>query len=131
VDEPGRQPTPAFELALGVLGGLVVLSLVGWLVWWAYQGAGRGHPDIRVEVLAPLQLTESWMVPFRVHNEGEAPAAGLQLEALLDLPSGAVERSRVVIDYLARASTAEGGFYFSRDPRQGTLSARPLGYAKP
>ena len=72
-----------------------------------------------------------WVVPFSAVNQGSAPASALGLEAVLALPDGRLERSEVVVDYLASGAEQSGGFFFTADPAQGSLMARPLGYVRP
>jgi uncharacterized protein (TIGR02588 family) len=127
-----RPATPPLEIALGLLGGAVVLGLVGFLLFSAVRGEGRGHPAVSVALMAPARLDAGgWVVPFRAVNEGRAPASQLQLEAELELPDGRRERSEVVVDYLAGGAEEEGGFFFADDPAAGRLTARALGYVQP
>jgi uncharacterized protein (TIGR02588 family) len=128
-----EQATPPLEIALGVLGGAVVLALAGFLLFSAWQGRGRGHPDVRVELLPPVRLSPGshWLVPFNARNDGAAPATQLRLEAVLALAGGRVARGEALIDYLASGAEQAGGFVFADDPATGRLTARPLGYVDP
>lgn len=128
----GSASTPPLETALGLLGGMAVLALMGFLLVAALRGEGRGPPEVRVETAAPARLGQAgWVVPFRAVNAGQAPALQLGLEAELLLPDGRRERSEVVIDYLAGRAEQEGGFFFTDDPRAGRLTARALGFLQP
>ena len=42
-----------------------------------------------------------------------------------------VETSSATIDYVPGHGAAEGGVFFSRDPRRMTLKIRPLGFQTP
>jgi uncharacterized protein (TIGR02588 family) len=125
--------TPPLETALGLLGGAVVLALAGFLLFAALRGEGRGPPEVRVELMAPIQLGQTgWMVPFRAVNSGQAPASQLVLGAELVLSDGQRrERSEVMVDYLAGGGEQEGGFFFADDPATGRLTARALGFLQP
>ncbi|HEX6014966.1 MAG TPA: hypothetical protein VFY87_24845 [Geminicoccaceae bacterium] len=124
--------TPPLEIALGLLGGAVVLGLVGFLLFSAVRGEGRGHPAVSVELMAPARLDRgSWVVPFRAVNDGRAPASQVRLEAELALPDGRRERGEVVIDYLAGGAEEAGWFLFADDPAAGRLTARALGFLRP
>jgi uncharacterized protein (TIGR02588 family) len=131
--EAGRKAaaTPPLELALGLLGGVVVLALIGFFLLAAIRGEGRGQPQVRVELSAPSRHDPGWLVPFRVVNGGRAPASQLRLEAELALPDGRRERNEVVVDYLAGGAEQEGGFFFTGDPGAGRLTARALGFLEP
>jgi uncharacterized protein (TIGR02588 family) len=131
-DDDRRPSTPPLELALGILGALVVLGLAGFLLLAALRGEGRGQPAIVVELRAAEQVAPgSWVVPFEASNRGPAPATQLTLEAELVGSAGERQRSEVVIDYLASGASQEGGFLFAADPAEGALTARPLGYLQP
>ena len=125
--------TPPLEIALGLLGGAVVLGLVGFLLFSAVSGEGRGHRfRLRDECFGTARLDpDGWVVPFRAVNDGRAPASQVRLEAELALPDGRRERGEVVIDYLAGGAEEEGGFFFADDPAAGRLTARALGYLQP
>jgi uncharacterized protein (TIGR02588 family) len=125
--------TPPLETALGLLGGAIVLVLAGFLLIAALRGEGRGPPEVRVELMAPIRLGQAgWVVPFRAVNDGHAPASQVVLEAELVLSDGRPrERSEVVVDYLASGGKQEGGFFFANDPAPGRLAARALGFLQP
>jgi uncharacterized protein (TIGR02588 family) len=130
--DASKTGTPPLEIALGLLGGAVVLGLVGFLLFSAVRGEGRGHPAVGVELMEPARLGQGgWVVPFRAVNGGRAPASQVRLEAELALPDGRRERGEVVIDYLAGGAEEEGGFFFADDPAAGRLTARALGYLQP
>lgn len=123
--------TPPLERALGALGGIVALALIGYFALAALRGDGRGQPEVRVELEAPARIGPGWVVPFRAVNDGRSPASQILLEAELALPGGGSERSEVAIDHLAGRSEQAGGFYFRQDPASGRLTARALGFLEP
>ena len=106
---------------------------MGFLLFAALRGEGRGPPEVRVELMAPTRLGQAgWVVPFRAVNGGRAPAS----QVCPGGGAGAVgraarERSEVVIDYLAGGGEQEGGFFFADDPATGRLTARALGFLQP
>jgi uncharacterized protein (TIGR02588 family) len=124
--------TRSIERALGLAGGALVVATAGYLLLAAWQGQGSGMPAIKM-ALGPAQALggAGWVVPFSAVNQGSAPASALGLEAVLALPDGRLERSEVVVDYLASGAEQSGGFFFTADPAQGSLIARPLGYVRP
>lgn len=134
-DERGRDATtagrtPLLEIVLGAAGGGLALAVAGFFLWQAWQGDGRGPPDLRVELGAPVRLGETWLVPFTARNAGRSPAAQIRLEARLAGPAGE-EAAVATLDFLAARAEAEGGFLFRRDPAAGTLSAGAAGFARP
>jgi uncharacterized protein (TIGR02588 family) len=124
--------TPVIERVLGIVGGLLVAGIAAYLMLAVWRGEGSGTPVITLELEPGSALGGAgWVVPFRAVNRGSAPASGLGLEAVLALPDGGRERSEVVVDYLASGAEQEGGFFFTADPTNGILTARPLGYVRP
>jgi uncharacterized protein (TIGR02588 family) len=129
---PKKVGTPPLEVALGILGGAVVLGLVGYFLFAGFRGDGETHADVQVELLEPARLGQGWVVPFRAVNRGHAPASQILLEAeLAPAGGGEPERSEVVLDHLAGRSEQAGGFFFRQDPKAGRLEARALGFLEP
>jgi uncharacterized protein (TIGR02588 family) len=70
------------------------------------------------------------VVGFEAVNTGGGTAA-LQIEAKLLDHDVEFETSLATVDYISAHGTADGGFFFSRDPAGLTIVARPLGYQNP
>jgi uncharacterized protein (TIGR02588 family) len=135
MDEPAegtgpRERTTAGEYALGALGGLLVLVLLGFLTYQAVIDEG-GDPEIAVAVTAVEPRGEGWAVSFRVENRGGLTAERLEVSGSLTLGGGEVEQSSAMIAYVPPDSWRSGALLFSEDPRDGRLEVRPAGYASP
>jgi uncharacterized protein (TIGR02588 family) len=130
-DQRPATPTPPLELALGVIGAVILVVLAGYILISAFTGTGSGYPDIRIVQSAPQPLQHGWLLPFQAINTGTAPATQLTIRAHVELGDGQSETSEVVIDYLAPRSSQRGGFFFTAEPREGAVEVRALGFIDP
>ncbi|MGI8431668.1 MAG: hypothetical protein ACR2MW_05165 [Chthoniobacterales bacterium] len=64
-------------------------------------------------------------------NLGDETAADAHLEVTLTSPSGESEQADLTVPYLPRHATRHAWVSFRRDPREGKLTSRVLGYQKP
>jgi uncharacterized protein (TIGR02588 family) len=124
-------PTPPLEVALGVVGAAILTFVVAYLIISALEGTGSGFPEIRVDRGAAQRQGQHWLLPIEATNVGKAPVAQLRIVAHLQPDGESSESGEMVIDYLAPGSSQPGGFFFSTEPREGTLSIRPVSYVEP
>jgi uncharacterized protein (TIGR02588 family) len=130
-DRTGRQErTTAGEYALGALGGLLVLVLLGFLLQQVVTGRGSA-PELAVTVTAVEPRGDGWEVAFRVENSGGRTAVELEVSGSLTQDGREVEESSATIAYVPPDSRRGGVLLFSEDPRDGRLEVRPAGYASP
>jgi uncharacterized protein (TIGR02588 family) len=108
----------------------VVLATAGFLLWDAATAQG-GAPDLRIELGAPQPGSGGFAVPVTVSNRGDETAEGVRVEVTLELPGAPAERAEIEMAFVPRRSQREGWVTFRRDPRQGRLSGRAVGYEKP
>ena len=118
------------EWAVFAVGLLLVASTLGYL---AYSGATmeRTSPSIEVALGPPEQRGRHFAVPVTVVNVGDETAEGVLVEVSLEGGGHATERSEFSIASVPRRAKREGWVTFKRDPREGSVSARVLGYEKP
>ncbi len=112
----------AFSAALltGVIGFLVYESVT----------VGNTPPDIHVVIGKPEQRTGYFAVPIVATNKGDHTAEGVHVE--LVLRSGSEEETGdFEIQFLPRQGAREAWVTFKKNPAEGTLEARVLGYEKP
>ncbi|SEL98037.1 TIGR02588 family protein [Blastococcus sp. DSM 46786] len=122
--------TTAGEYALGALGGLLVLVLLGFLVQQVVTGRGSA-PELAVTVTAVEPRGDGWAVAFRVENSGGRTAEQLEVSGSLTRGGREVEQASATIAYVPPDSRRSGALLFSEDPRDGRLEVRPAGYASP
>ncbi|WP_269715105.1 hypothetical protein [Caulobacter sp. NIBR2454] len=122
---PATQRVPVLEWMAAVLGGLMALLLLALVL----IDARRQHepPVLVVEAREIASTAGGWRVLFEVRNEGGETAA--QVQVIGALASG--EEAHAVIDDVPGRSSAEGGLFFSEDPRAGRLALRAEGFIEP
>ena len=118
------------EWAVFAVGLAAVLATGGFLVWDAVTARGAA-PDLEVELGAPEPGSGGFSVPVTVRNQGDETAGGVRVEVTLELPGAPPETAEIEMAFVPRRSRREGWVTFRRDPRQGRLSGRAVGYEKP
>ena len=121
--------TPWLEWTASGVGLLLALIVFGLIGWQALNG-GSEPPAIVVEAGDMTSVPGGFRVEFRARNTGGSAGAQVEIEGILS-GGGADEISRVVLDYVPGHSERQGGLFFARDPRTGTLSLRARGYSEP
>lgn len=126
--KPKPQPTseiPVLEWISAALGGLTALVLLALVL----IDARKEHkpPVLRVAVIETAQTPAGWRVLFEVRNEGGETAAGVRVTGAL----AGGETAHAVLDVVPGGSTAEGGLFFSSDPRAGQMALRAEGFVEP
>jgi uncharacterized protein (TIGR02588 family) len=66
-----------------------------------------------------------------VVNRGDNTAENVQVAVEIHMPGGETERSEVELQYLPRQAMRHAWVTFRRDPREGKVEARVLGYQRP
>lgn len=122
--------TPMWEKILGVFGLFLITSGFVYLVWTAITEKDS-PPNIVFSVTEIHAVDAGFLVQVEVANKGSQSVAALTLESKLTLESGESEQSNTQLDYLPSRSKNIVGFFFTRDPRQGSLLFKPSGYQKP
>ena len=84
-----------------------------------------------MQVDSVVQTGEMYVVVFSIGNEGDATAAGVQVEGILRDGDAVLERSDVQFDFVPVGATRSGALLFTRDPRGHALRVRPTGYERP
>lgn len=116
----------SFGVAAAILAA--VAGLVVYL-WWSAPGA---EPVLAVEQTGAVrEAGGQFYVPFAVSNRGGATAESVVVQAELEVGGEAVEEGAQEFSFLAGGETEEGGFVFTRDPREGELRLRVGSYSLP
>ena len=97
----------------------------------AFTGASTQEPQIDVRVLKVHHVGKGYIVAFEAVNVSGGTAASVQIEGRLTRPNAAPETSISMLDYVPGMGKAEGGLYFSSDPKEGILIARATGFQRP
>ena len=118
------------EWIVAIISTILVLTILGYTT---YEGLTRGDsaPLLHVQVDSVVQTGEVYVVAFSVGNEGDATAAGVQVEGILRDDDAVVERSDARFDFVPAGAVRSGALLFTRDPRRHALRVRPVGYERP
>ncbi|WP_222195445.1 hypothetical protein [Modestobacter italicus] len=133
----GREPgvdaegeTSRGEYALGVLGALIVLLVLGFLAHQAVV-VRDGDPQLSVTSATAEPVDDGWSVPFEVHNSGGTTAEEVQVTGVLERDGEELQEATATIAYVPPRSRQSGALLFSVDPGTGTLQVRPTAYTLP
>ncbi len=118
------------EWVVAAASALLVLGAAGFLLWQGSR-APASPPRITVQVDSVVRASSGWLVEFSARNDGTTTAAKLVVEGELRGGDGEAETSEATLDYVPARGSERGGLYFTRDPRRGRLTLRPLGYERP
>jgi len=121
---------PWLEWLAADVGLLLVLGVFGVIGWQAFVDSAA-PPAIAVEVESVAAVEGGYRVLVRVRNTADEAASQVEIEGTVATAGEDPETSRVVFDYIAGHSLRQGGLFFTRDPRSGSLTLRPTGFAKP
>ncbi len=118
----GRGSSPG-EWALGVLGGLGTLSLLGF---FAYQSLAvrQGDPRLVVEVSAVEQTPRGYVAELRVRNHGGGTAQGVHVVGTVTVGGRPASEASATIDYVPPNSSGEAALVF-RGESEHRKSRRP------
>jgi uncharacterized protein (TIGR02588 family) len=125
-----EQQVPWLEWFASAIGLLLVLGIFGVIGWQTFDGAAM-PPAITVEIKSVAPVEGGYRILFRAHNTAGEAAAQVEIEGKVTTAGEDEETSKVTLDYVPGHSAREGGLFFTRDPRSGSLTVRAIGFAKP
>ncbi len=125
--------TSAWEWVAAAIGGAILATILGFLVYEGLTSPSRSQPGIAVAGGPPVRLaTGTFLVPIRVVNHGKVTGANVTVRGELRNEDGAViEESSATFDFIAQHSEETGGLYFTADPAALRLALRVEGYTDP
>ena len=129
-ENPG---TSGWEWVAAAVGGVILATILGFLVYEGVTRPGGEQPAIEVAGDAARRLpTGTFLVPIRVVNRGHVTGANVTVRGELSGADGAViEESTATFDFVAQHSEETGGLYFTTDPGTLRLALRVEGYTDP
>jgi uncharacterized protein (TIGR02588 family) len=134
-DQPGKPPhheTPFWEKVAGAVSLLLVLGVIGFLLYEAFQP--QTAPEIVTEVQSITPQPGGYLVQFQASNRGRQTAASVLVEGALYDPAGSgepIETAEATFDYIPDQSDRTGSLVFARDPRQYDLRLQVKGFMDP
>ncbi len=129
--DPPAGATSALEWIAGVVGLVLTVTMMGFIGWQAVEVTGSGPPIIDVRVERIMTAGSGWVAEIVAVNLSPFTAAAVQIQGELREGETIVATSQVTFDYVPGHSEQHGGLYFDRDPNEGALSLRALGYMTP
>jgi uncharacterized protein (TIGR02588 family) len=126
------QETPFWEKMVGVLGLLIVLAVLGFLLYEAFQP--QSEPQITTEILFISQQPGGYLVQFKASNHGRQTAAAVVVEgSLFDpaSPAQPLETAEITFDYIPDQSDRTGAFVFEHNPTAYDLRLQVKGFMDP
>jgi len=127
----GTKSVPVLEWVASAVGLALMLAIIGFIGWKAYQGTGDEPPMIEVRSERIVAAGGGWIVEFVAVNRSPSTAAAVQIEGKLSRDDREVATSQTTLDYVPGRSERGGGLFFEEDPRAHQLSLRALGYTEP
>ena len=129
--EEHGEPTPLLEWFAGGIGGILTLTLLGFLGWQAWTNPGDVPPEVTVRLEEVLPARDGFVARIVAENGSPETAAAVDVEGVLSRDGEEVATSTTTLDYVPGHSEKRGGLYFAEDPREGDLRLRALGYQEP
>lgn len=123
--------TPLLEWIAAGTGLFFLLGLLGVIGYDGLTGASSEPPSISIRQGPISRAGSTFTIPFEAINNGGGTAAALAIEGRLLDHGRTVETSIATIDYVPGHGRADGGLFFSRDPKGLTLEIRPTAYQAP
>lgn len=121
---------PFLEWLAAAVGLILVVGTIGFMTYQALT-AKDTPPSFKIGIERIDQVNAGFVVIFKVINEGEQTAAGVEIEGELRRGAESVETSSVTIDYAPSQSELKGGLFFRNDPREFQFEIRAKGYSEP
>ncbi len=118
------------EWIVAAAGLVLVVGTIGFMLYQAFTATDT-PPGFKTNVERIDQTDSGFVVVFKVINEGEQTAAGVEIEGELRRGAESVETSSVTIDYAPSKSELKGGLFFKNNPREFQLEIRAKGYSEP
>lgn len=118
------------EWATGLLSGVLVIAMIGWVAWEAMTEDPR-PPEFTVTATSRQMTPGGYRVTFDIANNAMQTASAVVVRGEIVEGGQAVEDADVTFDYVPAQSKAKGALFFSRDPGASEVRLRALGYTTP
>lgn len=109
---------------------LALIAAVAGLLLRQQLAGAQSPPSIAVTAGAPVATAGGFAVPLDVRNDGDTTAEQVTIDVSLRW-AGGEERAEATLPYVPYRSRRRAWVVFPRDPRDGRLAARVLGYREP
>ena len=123
--------TSALEWIAAAIGLAMLLAVFAVIGREAMIAETAQPPSVTVRAERIVALEHGYLVEFEASNATSSTAAAVVIEGKIQPPGGEEEVATATLDYVAGHSRVKGGLFFERDPREGGLKLKPLGYQEP
>lgn len=125
-------PPTLIEWGVRLISGLLLLGLIGYVVWMAFQPSISPQFELEIDRGHIENRNGSWVVPVSVLNIGSVTAVELELTLeLVDDEGNVVEAETLVFPLVGGQERVSGDYWFSEDPTPFELRFNVGGYRKP
>jgi uncharacterized protein (TIGR02588 family) len=130
-DEREPPPPTIVEWSGHLLSILLLLTLVGYVGWMAFQPSTPIAFDYRVLKEEISERGGSWVLPVEVHNQGSSGILDILITAELKDGEEVVDQADISLPLLGPDESVRVELWFDEDPRRYTLSFNVGSYALP
>ena len=109
---------------------LALIGAVAAILVHQYVTGGHSPPSITITSGDAVETNGRFALPLEVRNGGDATAEDVTVEVTLSWGEGQ-ERGEATLPYVPYRSHRRVWVTFSRNPRQGQVSSRVVGYREP
>src|SRR5687767_5662393 len=102
---------PLLEWIVAAFGLVLVVGTIGFMMYQAFTVKDT-PPGFKISIERIDQTNSGYVVIFKVINEGEQTASGVEIEGELRRGAESIEKSNVTIDYAPSKSELKGGLFF-------------------
>lgn len=121
---------PLLEWIVAAFGLVLVVGTIGFMMNQAFTVKDT-PPSFKANFERIDQVDSGYIVIFKVINEGEQTASGVEIEGELRRGAESVEKSNVTIDYAPSKSELKGGLFFKNNPHEFQIEINAKGYTEP
>lgn len=127
----GPASASPLEWIAAAVGLALIVGLLAVIGWEAWRGEPGRTPEIEVRLVRIVASAGGFAVEIEAFNRSGGSAQSVEVEGELTGGGALDETSSVTFDYVPGHSRRSGGLFFRRDPRQGRLELRALGFQEP
>jgi uncharacterized protein (TIGR02588 family) len=129
-DDQKEKQIPFLEWLIAAIGLVLVVGTIGFMLYQAFTVKDT-PPSFKTNVERIEQVNSGYIVIFKIINEGEQTASGVEIEGEIKDGDKIIETSGVSLDYVPSKSESKGGLFFKQNPKQFQLEIRAKGYSEP
>lgn len=129
-EKQASKTIPILEWIVAAIGLILVVATIGFMLYKSFTSQDS-PPHFVASVEKISEINSGYLVIFKVKNEGERTASGVEVEAVIKNGEEILETSGATMDYVPSKSESKGGLFFKNDPKQFPPEIRVKGYSEP